>query len=279
MAKDTYEEVPIEKISPNRVQPRRIFSSESIEKLAQSIKTQGIIQPLIVRATNGNDHFELVAGERRWRALRQIGVAVVPVVIKNVSNEDLLEVALLENIQRENLTPVEEAQAYKELLETHQYTQEHLAKRIGKDRSTIANLVRLLQLPSAVLNDLDQGRLTIGHARPLLALPGQIDQIYFREKILKNGWSVRRTEQEVKQYIVLLEGEKSPVKGKKSKKKESKHQYIQDIETKLQQRLSCKVAIQHKTSGSGTIEIKYSDLDEFDRLFAILLTESRGGSL
>ena len=177
--------VSLDRISPNPLQPRKRFAEERLKGLAQSIKSQGVLQPLIVRkhpSLPGN--YELVAGERRWRALQLLNYTKVPVMVRRVKDQDLLEVALLENIQREDLSPIEEAMSYRELLRRHGYTQEFLAGRIGKDRSTIANLMRLLQLPEAVQNDLEQGRMTVGHARALLALPSEKVQLFLRKKLL-----------------------------------------------------------------------------------------------
>ena len=187
--------VSVEQIVPNPQQPRKHFPQKSLQELAQSIQTQGVLQPLVVRKHPSLDnHYELVAGERRWRALKQLEVSQVPVILRKVGDDEMLEVALLENIQRENLSVIEEAQSYQDLLQRHGYTQEELAQRIGKDRSTIANQMRLLQLPSALKNDLETGRISVGHARSILSLPGKAFQLDIRERLLLNSWSVRETE-------------------------------------------------------------------------------------
>ena len=196
---ETLLQVSPEQIVPNPQQPRKHFDQKSLNELAQSISSQGIIQPLVVRKhPEFPNKFELVAGERRWRALKQIDVTQVPVVLRNVSDNEILEVSILENIQRENLTVIEEAQSYFDLLQVHGYTQEELAKKLGRDRSTIANMLRLLQLPSALKNDLETGRITAGHARSILSLPNEGLQLEIRKSLLRNSWSVRETERQVR---------------------------------------------------------------------------------
>ncbi len=197
--------VSVEQIVPNPQQPRKHFPQKSLQELAQSIQAQGVLQPLVVRKHPSLDnHYELVAGERRWRALKQLEVSQVPVILRKVGDDEMLEVALLENIQRENLSVIEEAQSYQDLLQRHGYTQEELAQRIGKDRSTIANQMRLLQLPSALKNDLETGRITAGHARSILSLPGKAFQLDMRERLLLNSWSVRETERQVRLKLDVL---------------------------------------------------------------------------
>ncbi len=269
---ETLTSLSIEQILLNPDQPRRRFREESIQQLAQSIRTQGVIQPLIVRPSPTlSGFYELVAGERRWRAVQLTGQTEVPVVVRDIRDEDLMEVALLENIQRENLTPIEEAICYQDLLNRHGYTQEHLAQRIGKDRSTIANLMRLLQLPSAIQNDLEESRLTVGHARSLLALPSETERLYAREQILKHNWSVRQTEKSVKTWLdqASVEPKKKQQPSNSPSSDALKHQ-IQALETELQHQLQTKVSIQHSPNGKGTIKLEYYSLDEFERLYDLL---------
>ncbi len=264
--------IPLDQIVPNPCQPRRRFKKESLQSLAQSIRTQGIIQPLIVRKSSSDENrYELVAGERRWRAIQLTDIREVEVLVKEIAEADLLEVALLENIQREDLTPIEEATCYRDLLEQHGYTQEELARRIGKDRSTIANLIRLLQLPSAIQNDLEESRLTIGHTRPLLVLPSSEEQLRVREQILKYNWSVRQTEKAVKILTTLMGKERGHSSQKKQivDNQDLKIQ-LMNLETELQRHLGTKVSIKHHRSGKGNINIEYYSLDDFDRLYSVL---------
>lgn len=275
---DTLLHVSLEQIVPNPLQPRKHFPQQSLQELAQSIRVQGVLQPLVVRKhPRLANRYELVAGERRWRALKQIEVYQVPVVLRNVSDREMLEVSLLENIQRENLTVIEEAQSYQDLLQIHGYTQEELAKRIGRDRSTIANLLRLLQLPSALKNDLETGRITSGHARSVLALPNEAMQLEMRQRLLRNSWSVRETERQVRMKLDYLSaiqekhGKHHVVRDSSETKASSTDTKIQlqHLEDQLQQRLGTNVEINFR-EGKGQIKIDYYSLDEFERLYDLL---------
>ena len=197
--------IPLERISLNPLQPRKHFDESKIIELSKSIKNQGVIQPLVVRVhPELSGHYQLVAGERRLRALKMLDYQEIPVLIRNIKDHDLLETALLENIQRENLTPMEEARSYQNLLREHGYTQDKLAERIGKDRTTISNLIRLLQLPESIQNDVELGRMTSGHARALVSLPSQDLQLLLRKQLLQQEWSVRETEKRVRQILGKL---------------------------------------------------------------------------
>ena len=186
-------EIEIDSIVPGPMQPRTHFDEASLQNLADSIRAHGIVQPLLVRRRE--DGYELIAGERRWRAARLAGISRVPVVVKDVPDDNLLEIALIENIQRENLNPIEEAQAYKKLLETVGLTQEALATRVGRDRTYITNYLRLLRLPDDVQRLVQEGRLSTGHARTILALDGPDLQRRLARQIIDGGLSVRATEQ------------------------------------------------------------------------------------
>jgi len=271
---ETLLQVSPEQIVPNPQQPRKHFDQKSLNELAQSISSQGIIQPLVVRRhPEFPNKFELVAGERRWRALKQIDVTQVPVVLRNVSDNEILEVSILENIQRENLTVIEEAQSYFDLLQVHGYTQEELAKKLGRDRSTIANMLRLLQLPSALKNDLETGRITAGHARSILSLPNEGLQLEIRKSLLRNSWSVRETERQVRiklDYLSkfsLRDGTKNSDSNAYSSDEEIQLQHLED---KLRLRLGTNVGIKFK-NGKGQIKIDYNSLDEFERLYEMLV--------
>jgi len=266
-------QVSPEQIVPNPQQPRKHFDEKSLNELAQSIRAQGVLQPLVVRKhPELPNQYELVAGERRWRALKQIDVAQVPVVLRNVSDNEILEVSLLENIQRENLTVIEEAQSYHDLLQIHGYTQEELAKKLGRDRSTIANMLRLLQLPSALKNDLETGRITSGHARSILSLPNEGVQLEMRRRLLRNSWSVRETERQVRMKLDYLskftqrDGSNNSDTSASSTDAEIQLQHLED---QLQRRLGTNVDIKFQ-NGKGQIKIDYSSLDEFERLYDLL---------
>ena len=273
-SKDSLLQVSTEQIVPNPQQPRKHFDQKSLNELAHSISTQGIIQPLVVRRhPEFPNKFELVAGERRWRALKQIDVTQVPVVLRNVSDNEILEVSILENIQRENLTVIEEAQSYFDLLQVHGYTQEELANKLGRDRSTIANMLRLLQLPSALKNDLETGRITAGHARSILSLPNEGLQLEIRKSLLRNSWSVRETERQVRiklDYLSkfsLRDGTKNSGSNAYSSDEEIQLQHLED---QLRLRLGTNVGIKFK-NGKGQIKIDYNSLDEFERLYEMLV--------
>ena len=270
---DTLLQVSPEQIVPNPQQPRKHFDEKSLNELAQSISAQGVLQPLVVRKhPKFPNQYELVAGERRWRALKQIDVAQVPVVLRNVSDNEILEVSLLENIQRENLTVIEEAQSYQDLLQIHGYTQEELAKKLGRDRSTIANMLRLLQLPSALKNDLETGRITSGHARSILSLPNEGVQLEMRQRLLRNSWSVRETERQVRKKLDYLskfsqrDGSNNSDTSASSPDPEIQLQHLED---QLQRRLGANVDIKFQ-NGKGQIKIDYYSLDEFERLYDLL---------
>ena len=270
---DTLLQVAPEQIVPNPQQPRKHFDEKSLNELAQSIRAQGVLQPLVVRKhPELPNQYELVAGERRWRALKQIDVVQVPVVLRNVSDSEILEVSLLENIQRENLTVIEEAQSYHDLLQIHGYTQEELAKKLGRDRSTIANMLRLLQLPSALKNDLETGRITSGHARSILSLPNEGLQLEMRRRLLRNSWSVRETERQVRMkldYLSKLTQRDGSNNSDTSASSTDAEIQLQHLEDQLQRRLGTNVDIKFQ-NGKGQIKIDYSSLDEFERLYDLL---------
>ncbi len=260
----------IDLIKPNPNQPRRYFESKALQELSQSIKQQGVLQPLIVR-----NHpilegcFELVAGERRWRALQLAGETQAPVIIKKLGDTEALEVALLENIQREDLTPIEEGQCYHELMQLHGLTQEELAKKLGKDRSTIANMVRLLALPKAIQQDLEMGRLSAGHARAVLSLSDPKEQLNLRERLLLNNWSVRETEKQVKLILEVRESRASQP-SKKIGIDIDLNTELRSIEAELQRYLGTKMRIHHKPPFQGEIRLSYFSAEELDRLLALL---------
>ena len=270
---ETLLQVSPEQIVPNPQQPRKHFDEKSLNELAQSIRAQGVLQPLVVRKhPELPNQYELVAGERRWRALKQIDVVQVPVVLRNVSDNEILEVSLLENIQRENLTVIEEAQSYHDLLQIHGYTQEELAKKLGRDRSTIANMLRLQQLPSALKNDLATRRITSGHARSILSLPNEGVQLEMRQRLLRKSWSVRETERQVRMkldYLSKFTQRDGSNNSDTSASSTDADIQLQHLEDQLQRRLGTNVDIKFQ-NGKGQIKIDYSSLDEFERLYDLL---------
>jgi ParB family chromosome partitioning protein len=252
-----YFSCPIEQIKPNANQPRKIFSPDKLEELAASIREKGIIQPLVVRKT-GNS-YELIAGERRWRAAQKAGLRDVPVVIQDVSDDIALEMALIENIQREDLNAIEEAEAYHALMEKFSLSQDEMARRVGKDRSTVANSLRLLKLPEDLQRDIVEERLSMGHARALLSLDSSALMKKAREDILKGRLSVRSAEGLVKKL-------KSGVPFQAKKKAEP---HMTDIEDKLKRHFMAKVSIRGN-GRSGRIEISFNSHDDLTRIIDIL---------
>src|ERR1051325_837511 len=235
-------EVDVDAIVPGPMQPRTHFDEGALEGLADSIRSQGVIQPLLVRRRG--DRYELIAGERRWRAARLAGLAKIPVVIRDVADKDLLEIALIENIQRENLNPIEEAQAYKKLIENVGLTQEALASRVGRDRSYITNYLRLLRLPEDLQQLVKDGRLSTGHARTILALTQPDLQRRVARQIIDSGLSVRATEQ-----LVHKATEEKPAKAASAPRPVDPN--IRAAETKLRRALGTQVKI-IQLSGGGT---------------------------
>ena len=260
----------VDLIKPNPNQPRRYFEPKALQELSQSIKQQGVLQPLIVRIHPVLEGcFELVAGERRWRALKLAGETEAPVIIKKLGDDEALEVALLENIQREDLTPIEEGLCYQELMQLHGLTQEELASKLGKDRSTIANMVRLLVLPKAIQQDLEMGRLSAGHARALLSLSEPAEQLKLRERLLLKNWSVRETEKQVRMILELREN-KAIQSSKKIWINDELNTELRSIEAELQRYLGTKMRIDHKPPFQGEIKLSYFSAEELDRLLALL---------
>jgi ParB family chromosome partitioning protein len=251
----------IEEIRPDRHQPRRHFDEAHIAELAESIKSKGVLLPLIVR--RDSDGYVLVAGERRWRAAQKAGLRELPVMVREVSEKESFELALIENIQREDLNPVEEAEAYKRLIEEHGLTQEELAARVGKERSTVANALRLLRLPDAIKQAIVAGQLSMGHARALLAIGDEGDLRRAAEKVIREELSVRAVEA----LVQRLKSKKQSPKEKGGEKSAS----VRHLVEKLQRKLGAKVAL-HDKDGSGTLEIRYQSLAELDRILAAILS-------
>lgn len=257
-------EVALDQIEPNKYQPRTDFAQESLEELAASIKEHGVVQPVVLRQL-GPQRYQLVAGERRWRACKLAGLATIPAIIKTFSDQESSEIALIENIQREDLNPLEEANAYKILIEDFGLTQEELSKKVGKSRSYIANTVRLLNLPQKIKDWIAQGLLSAGHGRALLPLP-EPGQLKLAEKIIQEGLTVRETEMLVKSLTIFQEERENQ---KKIKKKEKTDPELLDMEEKLKQFFGTKVKLINKKN-RGKIEIEYYSLDELNRIMELL---------
>jgi ParB family chromosome partitioning protein len=255
---------PLEKIVPQKGQPRRRFDAAALEELAQSIRDHGLLEPLVVRRIGDGDRFELIAGERRWRALQKAGTREALVVVKDVSPKDAFELALIENVQREDLNPVELAEALDRLVKEHGYTQEALAQRLGKDRTTITNSLRLLRLPPRVRDAVIAGDLSEGHARALLGLPESAKIEDVAEKVIRQHLSVRATE-------ALVRGAQAKKKGDSEKKAGEKSASVKDLETRLMRALGTKVEVRDQ-GNKGEIAIPYADLDQLDRILDKLMT-------
>ena len=253
----------IDQIAPNPFQPRKSFNESSIEELARSVAEHGIVQPLVV--TRAGDRYKLIAGERRFRAAQKAGLQSVPVIVKEMTGEgEELQVALIENIQREDLNPIEEALAYHQLHEEFGLTQEEIAKRVGKERSTVANFLRLVKLPDAVKKLLAAGQLSMGHARALLAVDSAKKQEQLAERVVRKNLNVRQTE--------MLAAENSPKTADRPEKE--KDVFTRDAEDKLQRTLRAKVEIDRKRRG-GVVHIRFSSEEELIRLVDELMGRRR----
>jgi ParB family transcriptional regulator, chromosome partitioning protein len=253
--------VPIELIRPGVFQPRRRFAEPELEALAQSIREKGILQPLLVRPLPGEEaDFELVAGERRWRAAQRLGLHDVPVIVRSITDSEALEIALVENLQRENLSPLEEAQAYSRLIEEFGRSQANLAEAVGKSRSHVANTVRLLSLPAPVRRRLDEGELSAGHARALL---GAADPVALAEEVVRRGLNVRATERLVQRRAQTPTPEHRP-----------RDADTVALERELAAVLGLRVTLEPKKRG-GALTLHYASLDQLDRVLSLLRGNGR----
>lgn len=248
-----------EKIRPNRYQPRTQFSAGSLQELVASVQEKGLVQPIVVRQTQAGD-YELIAGERRLRAVKALALKEIPAVIKNVSDLELLELSIIENIQRDELNPLEEANAYEALIKKFGFTQDKISKTVGKNRTTVANMLRLLSLPKQVKAAVSSGALSFGHARAILSLTDVSRQIALADKIIKEGLSVRETEN-------YASGSKKH--AAKTKHKPGKDQYVRELEEELQRVFGTKVNVFHGKK-RGKIQIEYYSLDDLERILLIM---------
>ncbi len=255
---ETYFQCPIETIEPNPLQPRKAFLDQELNELVSSIREKGVITPLLVSRTEMG--YQLIAGERRWRAAQKAGLERVPVVVRETSPFESLELALIENIHRKDLNPIEEALAYQKCMEGSRTTQEALAKTLGKERSTITNMLRLLKLPQVIQKDLIEERLSMGHARVLAGLDGQTEQKRVRDIIINKAWAVRQLEELVKK------GKKS---GHPKRQTVERDHYLQSLTDNLKRSLGTKVEIR-KRGKQGRIVIHFYSDDELGRLLDLL---------
>jgi ParB family transcriptional regulator, chromosome partitioning protein len=263
------ERVALSQIVPSPLQPRKAFRSEQLQELVESIREHGIIQPLIVRKVEGK--WELIAGERRWRAASQLGLKEAPVIVRKASDRDVLELALIENLQREDLNPIEEAHAYRRLAEEFSLRQEDIAQRVGKSRSVVANSLRLLDLHSQVQAHLAQGRLSVGHAKVLLALQNQDEQLVAAELTIRQSATVRMTERLVAAQLARQGLGRSGKTGARPSQGNSPivQNAVSDLEDRLRSRLATHVTIHHGEK-KGRIEIQYYSNDDLDRILLLL---------
>jgi len=254
--------IDVDRIIPGEQQPRKVFKDTALKELAASIKEKGVLQPIIVSRT-GDGTFRLIAGERRWRAASMAGLKKIPAMVKDVSSADSLEIALIENIQREDLNPLEMAEAFHRLIKDFNLSQEELSVRVGKERATVANYLRLLKLPEEIKTFVNDGTLSMGHARAILSIEGRPGQVEAARRIIHKGLSVREAENLAKTWGAA---------GKKKSRVRKKDPQIESLQEKLIHSLGTKVRIHHKGK-KGSIEIEYYSLDELERLLDILMPQ------
>ena len=254
--KDTPNKVAINQLIPNRYQPRKFFDEEKLNELSESIKERGIIQPIIVRySKNNKNEYEVIAGERRWRAAKKAGLTEVPVIITEIDDFKSLEFAIIENVQRDDLNPLEEAQGYQRLIDEFSYDHSKVSKFIGKSRSYITNSLRLLSLPKNVLNLLSEKKISAGHAKILVGLE---NAEFIASKILEKKLSVRQSEN----YVKIFKKKRNSIK--------SRDINVQNLENSLTDKIGLRVIISNKKNNRGSIKIEYKDLDQLNRLIDIL---------
>ena len=258
----TYLEVPVDGIKPNPDQPRSRFDDESLSELAASIEEVGVLQPVVLSRTDDGTLY-LIAGERRWRAARKAGLSTIPAVVRGATGDTTLVEALIENVQRQDLTPLEEAHAYKQLLENTGMSQEQVAGRVGKSRPSVSNTLRLLQLPGAVQRMIDSGALSAGHARALVGLEDEKYAVYLAEKAAKDGLSVRQVEDAVRDRRARAD---PPVS---TKVRQIRPVEIIELEKRLADRLGSKVKIDYRNE-KGKVEIRFGSLEDLERIYRIL---------
>jgi ParB family transcriptional regulator, chromosome partitioning protein len=259
--------VPLSRIKPSPLQPRKDFTPDSLQELAASIKEQGIVQPLIVR--DMQTHYELIAGERRWRASQLLNLAEVPVIVREADDRSVLELALIENLQRENLNPLEEALGYQQLIEQFHLRQEDVATKVGKNRVSVANALRLLKLAPEIQTYVRDGRLSVGHAKVILSLPLPDQQKLAAERVLKDGLSVRSTEE----LVATFQAQKPSTTTKTNGLTLIRDTHVVALENKIRERFGTKVALRYK-AGKGALEIRFFNEDDLQRILGVIGVEA-----
>ncbi len=250
--------IPIQQIRPGKYQPRRHWNDEALDELAASIKAQGLIQPVVVRSIGPNS-YELIAGERRWRAAQRASMSEIPALVKDVPEQSVLAMALIENIQRQELTPLEEAQALKRLIDEFDLTHQQAADAVGRSRAAVSNLLRLMELPESIKTMLDEGKLEMGHARCLLTLPASVAEPLALEAS-RNGWTVRELEEAARRAQLAPKG--------KAKTAPAPDANIANLERELAERFATRVELAHRRGGKGKLVIHYHSLDELDGILS-----------
>ena len=263
--RERVQRVPLARLRPCPFQPRKDFPTDALRELADSIREQGIVQPLIVR--DRGDHFEIIAGERRWRAAQALSLAEVPVIVRQADDREVLELALIENLQRENLNPLEEALGYSQLIEQFKLTQDLTAQKVGKSRAVVANALRLLKLPSLVQGYVRDGRLSIGHAKVILGLPTEKDQKSAADRVLKELLNVRQTEH----LVAKLQGRGAVVKATTAAMlaPRGSNAHVAALENQLREKFGTKVKVNY-TQGKGSLEISFYSDAELERILSLL---------
>ncbi len=259
---DRLRDVEVARVVPNPFQPRETFDPAALEELKQSIAENGIIQPITVRQTDSG--YELIAGERRLRAVQELGLERIPAFVLDIrTDEEMLELSLIENIQRENLNPIDEARGYRALIDKCNLTQDEVARKVGKERSTITNALRILKLPTVIQDSLVKGEISAGHARALLGLPDAGDQVALWKKTVRNKYSVRQVENLVKKMT-------APAAKKKPAEAAKANPFLQEMEDRLRSALSTQVRIEPRNKERGKIEIEYYSRDDLERICELL---------
>ena len=264
-SRERVQRVALGRVRPCPFQPRKDFPPDALKELADSIREQGIVQPLIVRERDG--YFEIIAGERRWRAAMSLSLPEIPIIVREADDRSVLELALIENLQRENLNPLEEANGYAQLIEHFQLKQEEAAQKVGKSRTVVANALRLLKLPTAVQNYLRDGKLSVGHAKVILGLPTEKQQKSAADRVLKDGFNVRQTEQLVAK--LLGRGGKITATTPPNITPLTTDTHVSDLESKLREVFGTKVQVRY-TQGKGSVEISFYSDAELERVLQLL---------
>ncbi len=264
--RDRVQRVALSRVRPSPFQPRKDFTDEALRELADSIKEQGVVQPLIVRVRP--DHLELIAGERRWRAAQLAGLAEVPVIVREASDTEALELALIENLQRENLNPIEEALGYRQLIEQFHLRQEDAAQKVGKSRVAVANALRLLKLADELQTFVRNGLLSVGHAKVILGLPGAADQKLAAERAIKDGLNVRQTEDLVARMAAGT-GVTPAARTGGLRTAAPRDVHVAALESRLQEKLGTKVTLRYR-QGRGALEVKFFNDEELERIMELL---------